>query len=501
MVFSDFFMSQPTEYQRQYSFTAFQGSNPDDPLPAVKVELEFNAIKTTLDQIRANLALIQRDDGELANSSVGTAQLEATLTTLGFDRPTSWLTATAYAVDAAVFESNKLYFCETAHTSGTFATDLAAGKWVEVVDFTSIVVDAEAAADAAAVSAAAASASAASAAAVVAAALPLTGGAMLGYLATLASEAGGAGFRLPHGVAPSAPVNGDVWSTTAALFYRINGATKTSMDLESEQTLTAKKTLPASTTSGASINMPHGTAPSAPVNGDLWSTTTTLNVRLNGTTKAVSLVGNTLAADHIGGNWKVFYTNGSGVITELAVGASGTVLTSAGASNAPTFSAPATSGITLVAEQASTSGTAITFGSIPAGVKRITVMLDNVSFTTNGVTVLLQIGDAGGIETSSYEQGASKVTSAPATTFIASTSGFALAVTGSNNDSTISGQCILNRQDASHTWTASWAICGSAVGTAHICVGGGMKQLSAELTQLGINGATFDAGSISISYE
>ena len=194
MVFSDFFMSQPTEYQRQYSFSAFQAASPDDPLPAVKIELELNAIKTTLDQIRTNLALIQRDDGELANSSVGTAQLEATLTTLGFDRPTSWLTATAYAVDAAVFEANKLYFCLVAHTSGTFATDLAAAKWTEVVDFTTLVTDAEDAADAAAVSAAAASASAASAAAVVAAALPLAGGTMLGPIvtsgdATLATQA------------------------------------------------------------------------------------------------------------------------------------------------------------------------------------------------------------------------------------------------------------------------------------------------------------------------
>lgn len=43
----------------------------------------------------------------------------------------------------------------------------------------------------------------------------------------------------------------------------------------------------------------------------------------------------------VGGNWKVLYTNGSGVITELALGASGTVLQSNGASAAPTFVAPA----------------------------------------------------------------------------------------------------------------------------------------------------------------
>ena len=31
--------------------------------------------------------------------------------------------------------------------------------------------------------------------------------------------------RLPHGTAPTAPVNGDMWTTTAGLYVRINGAT------------------------------------------------------------------------------------------------------------------------------------------------------------------------------------------------------------------------------------------------------------------------------------
>lgn len=34
-----------------------------------------------------------------------------------------------------------------------------------------------------------------------------------------------ASLRLPHGTAPSAPVDGDMWTTTAGLFVRINGAT------------------------------------------------------------------------------------------------------------------------------------------------------------------------------------------------------------------------------------------------------------------------------------
>lgn len=44
-------------------------------------------------------------------------------------------------------------------------------------------------------------------------------------LDTTASTAGGSGLRIPHGAAPTAPVNGDMWTTTAGLFIRINGAT------------------------------------------------------------------------------------------------------------------------------------------------------------------------------------------------------------------------------------------------------------------------------------
>lgn len=45
----------------------------------------------------------------------------------------------------------------------------------------------------------------------------------------------------------------------------------------------------------------------------------------------------TSTSDHTATAWRAFYSNGSGVITELALGASGTVLTSGGASAAPTF--------------------------------------------------------------------------------------------------------------------------------------------------------------------
>lgn len=51
------------------------------------------------------------------------------------------------------------------------------------------------------------------------------GGTMTGPLFTTAATTSVAGIRVPHGVAPSAPVNGDLWTTTSGLFARINSVT------------------------------------------------------------------------------------------------------------------------------------------------------------------------------------------------------------------------------------------------------------------------------------
>lgn len=54
----------------------------------------------------------------------------------------------------------------------------------------------------------------------------------------------------------------------------------------------AKITLPSGTTSEASLNIPHGVAPTSPVNGDLWTTTSGPYMRINGTTRTIYHSGN-----------------------------------------------------------------------------------------------------------------------------------------------------------------------------------------------------------------
>lgn len=125
-------MAQPTAYNRLIDFTDYQTAHPDDPFQGSYLDAELDAIETTLDGVLANLALIQRDDGALFNGCVTPDSLSTATKALiaGDWTPRGdWVTATAYVVGDVVENSDTSYVCATAHTSGTFATDKAAGYW------------------------------------------------------------------------------------------------------------------------------------------------------------------------------------------------------------------------------------------------------------------------------------------------------------------------------------------------------------------------------------
>jgi hypothetical protein len=110
---------------------SFQSGSPTDPLPANQVASDFASHKTSIDALVDFSKLVQRSDGRLNNGSVRPEALSAgTVALIGKWTPRgNWLTATAYAVNDLVTESNNFYVCIVVHTSGTFATDLAAGDW------------------------------------------------------------------------------------------------------------------------------------------------------------------------------------------------------------------------------------------------------------------------------------------------------------------------------------------------------------------------------------
>jgi len=126
-------MTQPTPYTKIHSFVGFSGS------PAYNwLEEELIAIEQTLDQLCANLALIQRDDKELANSVVGHDQLKAEVN-IGFNPPTVWQASTDYDIRDLVINGQKLYRAGHDHTSAsTIQSDIDAGKLVFMMEFVGV---------------------------------------------------------------------------------------------------------------------------------------------------------------------------------------------------------------------------------------------------------------------------------------------------------------------------------------------------------------------------
>lgn len=130
-------MAQPTAYNRLTSFSNYQAQNPAEPLSGASLDAELNAVRLTLSEILDNLALVQRDDGALANESVGLDQLSPEIE-VGWQAPEVWVTATAYVVGNTVFHGSGFYRVLEDHTAGTFATDLAADKLELIVDLSTL---------------------------------------------------------------------------------------------------------------------------------------------------------------------------------------------------------------------------------------------------------------------------------------------------------------------------------------------------------------------------
>lgn len=207
----------PPAYTRQANFTDWSQNYPTVPHNGTEMDNEFNAVKTTLDATLANLALIQRSDGALANGSVGVDQLQVGLT-IGVNPVGNWITAHAYAINDAVWQANILYRCATAHTSGTFATDLANGKWQSILDLSVSLASAQASATAASASAASASSSAATAASL---ASQLTGTSATSFSVGTGSKV----FTTQAGKFFAAPTNVLIYSSADATNYMFGTVT------------------------------------------------------------------------------------------------------------------------------------------------------------------------------------------------------------------------------------------------------------------------------------
>lgn len=137
--------------------------------------------------------------------------------------------------------------------------------------------------------------------------------------------------------------------------------------------------------------------------------------------------------------------------------------------------------------------------SIPSWVKRITVMIDGLS--TNGTShPIIQLGDAGGFETSGYLSMVGQIDNGPFNQ--GSTSG--LIVSRGDASNVEQGTITLTLMNAAtYLWTAAGVVTDNT--DSFVSPSAGRKALSDTLTQIRLtteNGTdTFDAGSVNILYE
>ena len=189
-------------------------------------------------------------------------------------------------------------------------------------------------------------------------------------------------------------------------------------------------------------------------------------------------------------------SGGTGVTTSTGTGAVvlGTSPSISGAVLSSMASSVITSGTAVTA-----SGTSVDFTSLPAWIKRITIMIQGV--TTNGSSPpTMRLGTSGGFVTSGYASGGIY-------TGVTTGSGNrtdSLLISGNAFDAsaTLHGHAVLTNISG-NAWVQSFVLGQS--NSAYAVMGGGSISLAGALTQIRITTANgtdaFDAGTINILFE
>jgi hypothetical protein len=338
------------------------------------------------------------------------------------------------------------------------------------------------------------------------------------FSSTAASNTDIDNINIAEGCSPS-NINNAIRALMSQLKNQQDGSSGDNFSVGGNLTVTGTTTLASTTLStplpvasggtGASTNA--GTAYALKgANSDIKSITgltTPLTTAQGGTGTASTTFAN--LTTNVTGTLPV--ANGGTGATTLT---SGSVIIGAGTST-PTFVAPTTTGnvlfttdgttwsstakIVRATAQTTTSGTNIDFTSIPAWVKRITVMLSGVSTSgTSSLQVQLGTGATPTYTVSGYNGG---VVNATGTSITNNTSGL-LMCNMMSSARTFYGQISISLLSG-NTWSSFGNILASNAGASSYHSGG--IALGAALTAIRINAAngtdTFTAGTINIMYE
>jgi len=154
---------------------------------------------------------------------------------------------------------------------------------------------------------------------------------------------------------------------------------------------------------------------------------------------------------------------------------------------------------TIATAQSSTSGTSIDFTSIPSWVKRITLMMQGVSFAGGTGVARVQIGTGGVLTTTGYASEGLVVSSLNTCNVTSFTNGLSIFSASQSSDTFWGVTTITNL--SGNTWISSYVTSRSdaaaaRTGTGFITLGGVLDIVSVVATT-----SSFDAGTINIMYE
>lgn len=450
-------MAYPEKPAIQTSYTAAEQALGNGTLPGQELDVDLAALRTSAEETIEFIKLFTRSDGKLANGIVTQEALAASIR-LGFDPPAPWSTGTAYTTRSTVFQGFGFYLCTTAHTSGVFATDLAAGRWQLLADLTP------------------------------------PGGALVATN-NLSDLADAAAARTNLGLGSMATAN----SGTAASQFRTNTQNEAVFQ-PLDATLTAVAGL-----SGSANQIPYFTEADTLALTTLTSQgrqllddtsfanmRTTLGLVIGTDVQAAdaaltSLAGLSLSAGDI------LYATGADTLQRLAVGTAGQVLRVNTGATAPEWGSGG--GFTMLTQANTTSGTNFDF-TVPSTATEIIVLFDDVSLSGTD-NILVQLIDGGGVQTSGYVSAVALGASFPLTStagYIAYCNAAVNSFRGDMNITKMSGNKWLSASKGA--LYASGSITGAVAGGGVVtlddaCVG-------VRVTRTGSN--TFDLGSVNVGW-
>jgi hypothetical protein len=129
-------MAQAPTYTRTTSFAQDEANNAGGraTVRTDRVDAELDNVGASINALRSNAALIQRDDGALRDLVVTPESLSAKTAAMfggsDFEPRGTWAAGAFYAAKDLIENAGVIYVCLVSHTAAAlFATDRSAGKW------------------------------------------------------------------------------------------------------------------------------------------------------------------------------------------------------------------------------------------------------------------------------------------------------------------------------------------------------------------------------------